>query len=85
MAIETLVEGDVELCRALAAEIRTGGEAARVAGQDAYLARNSSQECWGGASAELFRTRIAEVGAGADDMAGSPRRWRRRRICSPTT
>lgn len=69
MAIETMVEGDPESCRALATEIRTGGEAARRAGQDAYRARNSSQDCWGGESAELFRTRIAEIGAGAEDMA----------------
>lgn len=69
MAIETLVEGDVGSCRALATEIRTGGEAARVAGQDADRARNSSQECWGGESAELFRTRIGEIRAGADAMA----------------
>lgn len=46
MALDTEVPGDPASCRASAKEIRTGGSAARRAGQDAF---------WGGETAELFR------------------------------
>ncbi|MDN5748522.1 MAG: hypothetical protein L0H64_08435, partial [Pseudonocardia sp.] len=69
MPIETEVPGDPESCRALAMEIRTGGAAAQRAGKDAFAARSTSQECWGGESAELFRARIGEIGQGSDDLA----------------